>query len=161
MKQLKRFPWHSADIIVGHRKNAKKTNAIQGFYNHMGIYNKQCKCIIDAVPPSLHGKGGVRQSSWEYWADNFTQIAILRIKGLSLEQREKIATYAFEKLNEPYNISTYKKNEEGGWYCSKLIYASYRNAGIDLDRKHGVTLFPDDIAMHPGLKTLTCLPMEK
>lgn len=157
--ELKTFPWRSADIIVGHRKNGKKINAIQGFYNHIGIYNEKCKCIIEAVPPSLHSKGGVRQSSWKYWTENFTQIAILRIKGLRVDQREKIASYALQRLGESYSLSTYKKNEEGGWYCSKLVYMSYLHAGINLDRKYGISLFPDDIVMYPDLETHTCFPV--
>jgi len=158
--QLRSFSWRTADIIVAHRKDAKKMNAVQGFYNHIGLYSETCDCIIDAVPASHQSSGGIRQSSWADWADNYTHISILRVKTLSNVMREKIASYALERVDEPYNISTYKKNEAGGWNCSKLVYSAYLHAGIDLDRKHGTGIFPDDIAMHPGLETLTCLTLE-
>jgi len=155
INQLKAFNWKSGSILLAHKKPAHES--IQGYYNHIGIYSQKCKCIIDAIPPNGHFSGGVRESDWSYWAENFSDFAILSLDKLSDLQAKRIESYVLAKLHEPYSVSTYKKNEKSGWYCSKLVYLAYLQAGIDLDTKKGVSILPDDIALGQNFDTSVCM----
>lgn len=156
-EQLENYKWQSADIVLGHTTTRDSQLSIQGYWNHAGIYSAGCDCIIDVWPADGNGfKGGVRQSSRAFWARHFSDIAIIHLKGIPLQTRRKIEETVFEKLGAPYNLATHKMNPDGGWYCSKLVYWAYLQEGIDLDPSGGISVLPDDIAMHdPG--ALSCL----
>lgn len=155
INQLKTFNWKSGNILLAHKKLAHGT--LQGYYNHAGIYSKKCDCIIDAIPANENFSGGVRESDWDYWAENFTDFVILKFDELPQAKREQIESYVLTKLHEPYSISTYKKNEKSGWYCSKLVYLAYLQAGIDLDTKRGISILPDDIALNQNFDKSVCM----
>ncbi len=159
LNTLHSFNWQSADILLAHLTTASHDAAIQGYYNHSGIYSEACECIVDAAPPigSINFQGGVRKSDWKYWEENYSDFVILRFPQLPASKKKQIEAYALSKLDAPYNLMTYKKSEESGWYCSKLIYMSYLNAGINLDNKNGVSIFPDDLAMGFSSGTFFCL----
>ena len=157
LEQLDNFKWQSADIILGHTTTRDSRLSIQGYWNHTGIYNAVCDCIIDVWPADENGfEGGVRQSSRAFWARHFSDIAIIHLNEIPLQTRRKIEESVFKKLGAPYNLATHKMNPDGGWYCSKLVYWAYLQEGIDLDPSGGISVLPDDIAMHdPG--ALSCL----
>lgn len=136
---LEQFEWHSIDILVGHNGSLQQLDAPQGYYSHIGIYSRKSGTIIEAV------EEGVRQSTWQYWAENFSDFSILRFETLSDRQKQNVEEYVLSKIGEPYSLMTHKKNEEGGWYCSKFVYLALLSIGIDLDVKKGVTILPDDI----------------
>ncbi|MBW2184929.1 MAG: hypothetical protein JRG71_00580 [Deltaproteobacteria bacterium] len=155
MSQLKGADWHSGDILLAH--NRTDTDTLQGYYNHAGIYSEQYQCIIDAAPAMANFSGGVRKSDWSYWADNYTDFTILRFSTLPTNQQQCVEAYVLTKLDEPYNLCTYKKNATSGWYCSKLIYLAYLSVGIDLDIKRGITILPDELALNERLTVATLL----
>ncbi len=84
---------------------------------------------------------------------NFT---ILRLKGVSKEEREKIAKTALENLNDmPYKlfvgISPFKKtdfielSEVTGTQCAHLVWLAYASCGYDIDGNGGIIVTPHDI----------------
>lgn len=159
--QLETFAWQPADILLGHTQTEDAQLSIQGYWNHAGIYNSQCHCIIDAWPEDLPGfAGGVRKSSWEFLSSYFSEIAIVRLNTVPLFVRELIEEHAAQRVGESYNLTTHKMNHEGGWYCSKLVYWAYLQESIDLDSRGGVSVLPDDIAMFDHLNKLECLTEE-
>ncbi len=137
---LEHFEWNSVDILLAHSE-CNEGDSPQGYYDHVGIYSQQDACIIEAVDV------GVRKSTWKYWAENFSDFSILRFETLTDEQKCTIEDYALSKIGEAFSLTTHKVNEQSGWYCSKFVYLAYLAVGIDLDIKHGVTIFPDDIVM--------------
>jgi uncharacterized protein YycO len=151
--KLKSFGWRNGDIILGHRTEPGKGSSLQGYYNHVGIYDSRCDCIIDAMPE------GVRSSNWGFWVKNFSDMVQLRFDHLKEAELEKAVEYARNRMGEPYSLLTYKKNEKGGWYCSKLIYMAYRKTGLELDIKKGVSILPDDIMLAAGEGNIQCLDL--
>ena len=136
---LEQFDWHNIDIIVAH--SDELGNAPQGYYNHVGLYSKRSHTIIEAV------SAGVRESTWDYWAKNFSDFSILRFHSLEKVEEEKVEQFALSKLGEPFSLITHKENMKSGWYCSKFVYLAFLEIGVDLDIKNGVTIFPDDIVL--------------
>ena len=158
---LESIRWQPADIVLGHTETRDARLSIQGYWNHVGIYNSQCHCIIDVWPgDSPDFPGGVRKSSWKFWAGKFSEIAIVRLDEIPISTREQIEKHAAKRIGESYNLTTHKRNPEGGWYCSKLIYWIYLQEGIELDSSGGVAVFPDDLAMFDRLNRLTCLDLQ-
>jgi uncharacterized protein YycO len=159
-KKLRDFPWQTADVLLAHQSTGKSnSSSIQGYYNHAGIYSSKYGSILDAIPSSSseHFAGGVRVSNWNYWEKHYSDFVILRFKHLSDAKKKQVESYALSKLHEPYKLLTYKKSETSGWYCSKLIYMAYLSAGIDLDRKKAITIFPDDLALGFQSDAVFCL----
>jgi len=157
LAQLKRFRWENADILLGHAWGTGNEFSIQGYWNHIGIYDRDRDRIIDAWPNTEKAPGGVMFTDKTSWAAHFDEIAVLRLGDIPLKTRKAVVRRAASKLGEPYRLSTYKLNPNGGWYCSKLIYYAYLQEGIDLDPNGGVAVMPDDIAISRGLKSLVYL----
>jgi len=151
--RLKSIGWKNGDLLLAHRAEPGKGSSLQGYYNHIGIYDAECDCIIDAMP------GGVRRSSWEFWIENFSDMARLRFDNLNEEKIEKAVDYARKHIGEPYSLLTYKENEKSGWYCSKLVYKAYKQAGLVLDIKGGVSILPDDIIIGADKVNIRCINM--
>lgn len=61
-------------------------------------------------------------------------------------QRIAARNYSRAQLGEPYSITSLK-NDQSKWYCSKLLWASYKYAGpkIDLDADGGAWVWPVDL----------------
>jgi uncharacterized protein YycO len=157
MAQLDRFDWKDADILLGHSRQARDCFSIQGYWNHTGLYDSDCDCIIDSWPAGNSGPGGVVHSDKSVWAEHFDEIAVLRLGDIPLKIRKTIKRHAAARIGEPYNLTTHKMNPAGGWYCSKLIYHAYLQEGFDLDSNGGVAVMPDDIAISQGLDALVYL----
>lgn len=151
VESLKHFAWENGDILLGHLDLNESGGSLQGFYNHAGIYSEKKKTVIDAR------LAGVHESRWEFWAESYSDFAIVRLTGLKKTVREKVESYILQKIDEPFSLSTYKRNEYTGWYCSKLVYLSYLHAGIDLDAKKSVSVLPDDLILSSAPKTVFCL----
>ncbi|MFK8882483.1 YiiX/YebB-like N1pC/P60 family cysteine hydrolase [Bacillus velezensis] len=59
--------------------------------------------------------------------------------------RAQISIYASSKTDKPYSVAATKKNTNK-YYCSKLVWQSYKNSiGTDLDSKGGALVTPADI----------------
>jgi uncharacterized protein YycO len=158
LKRLEQFRWQRADIVLGHRTVDATHFSIQGYWNHAGIYNSECACIIDVWNSDASDfSNGVRRSSFEFWAKYFSDIAVLRLNDIPDTTKQAIECHAAKKVGDPYSFSTHKMNPAGGWYCSKLVYHVYLQEGIDLDLGGGVIVLPDDIAISQGLDGLQCL----
>ncbi len=157
LAKLERFNWETADILFGRSKRSGDRFSVQGYWNHAGLYDSSCDCIIDAWPDGKTVSGGVRRSSKAFWAAHFDEIAVLRLSDIPRKIRKAVERHAAAKVAEPYNLGTYKMNPAGGWYCSKLVYYAYLQECIDLDPNGGVAVMPDDIAISRGLNALEYL----
>lgn len=100
--------------------------------------------------------------SMRHWV-NYPSVAVLRVKGLTLEQRQAVAEYAEENLQGiPYRLLSRKWQVEdetqmqtteadmtellpSGTHCAHLIWAAYAPFGCDLDSDGGYIVTPADI----------------
>lgn len=63
--------------------------------------------------------------------------------------RVRARDYARTQMGEPYLITS-SKSDQSRWYCSKLLWSSYRyTSGLDLDADGGYWVWPVDLVNHP------------
>lgn len=95
----------------------------------------------------------------DQWFRKSSNFLVLRLKGVSEEERAAIADRAVEELSGiPYNIfvgyfSPKNQCKNGRTptmtHCSHLVWQSYLNAGYDIDFNGGPLCKPSDIARSP------------
>jgi hypothetical protein len=69
----------------------------------------------------------------------------LWVPSLNAAKREEARTYAQAQYGEPYDIAS-SKTSQTRWYCSKLLWSSYRyTSGLDLDGDGGYWVWPVDL----------------
>jgi hypothetical protein len=69
----------------------------------------------------------------------------LWVPSLTATKRAAAPTYSRAQSGEPYDIAS-SKTDQSRWYCSKLLWASYRyTAGLDLDGDGGYWVWPIDL----------------
>lgn len=98
-----------------------------------------------------------------HWYD-YPSFVVLRLKGVSKEEREAIAEYASEHLFDlPYQLSAgiwSDKAEPTGTHCAHLVWYAYRQFGYDLDSDGGRIVTPRDIFESPLLEVVQIYGME-
>lgn len=90
--------------------------------------------------------------SLEGWRE-YPGFALLRLKGVSLEDRERIAAYAREYLaGLPYSLLAFSEisdfevdNIPSGTQCAHLVWYAYHSFGYDLDSNGGLVVTPADL----------------
>ncbi len=73
---------------------------------------------------------------------------ILRVPSASSSQKEAAIDFCISQIGKPYSLDLGHgtAQNEGSWYCSELVWAAYKNQGIDLETNStlpGIT--PDEI----------------
>lgn len=82
---------------------------------------------------------------------------VLRCKNITTAQINTIAKFTESQLGKPYNTNFTNKEDEESFYCTSLVWQSYRAAEIEIDFNHdeindyGVVL-ATDIYKSPNLK---------
>lgn len=122
--------------------------------NHGGSYGKYTHCGIYVGHNSVID---MYISTGVYLADtsvyhHYDRAAILRVKSTP-KQRQAAVRYAMSQVGEPFFILA-PKREDGLWYCSKLIWLAYRQAGIDLVEHPSYWVTPDDLLYSPAVKVV-------
>jgi hypothetical protein len=159
-----------ADILVGWRENGQ-------IFGHAGIVVKVNNSYsMDGGDPKNEytktmeaqgkGKGGRGYDGFseedqvaeipvrEYWMDSDIKEVYLRRGNKPLSSRISAASYARAQDPDLYSIWTSKRTENK-WYCSKLVYAAYRNTmGINLDPNGGFWVTPADIKNDRSISTI-------
>lgn len=83
-------------------------------------------------------------STWLSTDRGSPQIAVLRIKDTTEEQREAMIEYAKSKLGLPYNY-TFIFNRANAFYCSDLVSRAVSAGGININYDHLATTGSDMI----------------
>ncbi|MCM2988492.1 hypothetical protein M3580_04530 [Bacillus safensis] len=79
------------------------------------------------------------------WSKRFKSKKKQYVKGADIYDKVKAQRYAGGKTGKPYSIATTKKSTDK-YYCSKLVWQSYKNTKkIDLDSNGGALVTPADI----------------
>lgn len=107
--------------------------------------------VLESVAPGIDSEIG--SASWFASSSNFL---LLRLKGVSAEERAKIADWAEEHmLGIPYSLfpGLLSPKDEGEnvtvTNCSHLVWQAYRHFGYDIDADGGPVCTPRDIANSP------------
>ncbi len=67
------------------------------------------------------------------------------VPSLSASKRLAARNYCRAQKGEPYVITS-SKSDQSRWYCSKLLWASYKyTSGVDIDGNTGLYVWPADI----------------
>lgn len=106
----------------------------------------------------------MRLDQWQ----EYPSFAVLRLKGVSLEERREIAAYAAENLTDiPYRLmagiwETDNSAEEAasGTQCAHLVWTAYNHFGYDLDSDGGMIVTPRDIFESPLLEIVQVYAMK-
>lgn len=82
---------------------------------------------------------------------------VMRCESADDKQIETLTDYALKQIGKNYNSNFIDKLTEESFYCSQLVWAAYKKAGIQIDFNHeevndyGVVL-ASDIYKSPNLK---------
>ncbi|MHB1167411.1 MAG: YiiX/YebB-like N1pC/P60 family cysteine hydrolase [Carboxydocellales bacterium] len=117
-----------------------------GYFRHAGLWdtdfwngNLTDDCIWEATPPQV-----TRGTPDKF--RHYDQAVGLWVPSATYDERYQTTWYAYYQFGEPYEFNLYLNNEDT-WYCSKLVWAAYKNkANIDLNnRYYAPEVFPDDL----------------
>ncbi|EKZ0165425.1 YiiX/YebB-like N1pC/P60 family cysteine hydrolase [Enterococcus faecalis] len=69
----------------------------------------------------------------ERWIDR--KVEILRYVNINKELAENVVNFCISQLDKPYclDFSHDFSSNKSGWYCSLLVWAGYKNFGVDLE----------------------------
>lgn len=84
--------------------------------------------------------------SMSHW-QQYPSFAILRLKGVSKEERKKVADYAMKNLTDvPYQLTAgFFGDELVGTQCAHLVWYAYKSVAYDLDSDGGRLVTPKDL----------------
>lgn len=117
--------------------------------------------IVDTQHSSFYGNyiqtieaigGGVSRAFLDDYRMSYYKCKILRVVGRTDENALKAINFAKAQVGKPYNLDIRRLNtsiDSESWYCSELVYAAWKYAGIDIGVKDGKYLqlgcLPSDI----------------
>lgn len=97
-------------------------------------------------------------TSMSHW-ETYPSFAVLRLKGVGQQEREKIAAYAEQNmLKLPYRLTAgwgdwmYPENMTKGTQCAHLVWQTYQQFGYNLDSDGGLIVTPKDLFESPLLE---------
>lgn len=120
-----------------------------------GWRNGHSALVIDKYGTTLESVAPGQKSCLgeALWFQNATNFMVLRLKGVSAEERRKIAENAAEELlGVPYSLTVgiFSKKDQGAaptaTHCSHLVWQAFKNAGMDIDSDGGLIVTTNDIA---------------
>lgn len=89
-----------------------------------------------------------------HWQE-YPSFAVLRFKGMSLEERMLIAENALDKLKGiTYSLHAGLLGQGEGTHCSHLVWSAYKCSGYDLDSDGNWPVTPRDIFESPLLEVV-------
>jgi uncharacterized protein YycO len=97
-----------------------------GYWTHAAMYlgnNEIAECLLTTGVT----KRPVKECSY------CTETSVIRVNADKAKIKSAVL-FVEEQLGEPFFIFT-DKNNKRVWYCTKLIWAAYKEQGIDLDPK--------------------------
>lgn len=106
--------------------------------------------IIEAILP-----GGVVRSVLDDERVADKDVRIYRVKGATAEQKRNAIDFCISQLGKGYDLDFRKDTsaKQKNWYCSELVWAAYKNQGINIDTDDFFTIpgvTPKDIISSPN-----------
>lgn len=119
-------------------------------WGHAGILRSSTK-TIEAWPKDENHKNGVYEYPYKEWETKVKNYLVLNIKKAKPDQYKKAASFAVSKIKKPYRLRT-TKNSDNAYYCSKLVYRSWKSSKVNLDRGNLAFVAPSDLILDNDTK---------
>lgn len=103
---------------------------------HAGMVDSNPDLTIESMT-----SGGVRRYTND-WKTRYTKALCATVKDSNPEQA---VDYASSKIGSSYNYNFLNKWNTDKFYCSQLVWRSYMEQGIDLDKDGGNAVLPTDL----------------
>lgn len=123
------------DIIIGGNPGAS-----WGHYTHATLY------LGDGQVAETLLRLGVNPGPVARYSD-YTWAGILRVKA-SPEVKARAVAAARERQGQPFYLLA-PKGSPNWFYCTKLVWWAYKEAGLDLDPEGGFWMMPDRFFLSP------------
>jgi len=119
-----------------------------GYYRHAGMWDSDYysgsiydACVWEANKTPTEDVHRTTPDKFRH----YDEAVGLWVPDASYTERYNTTWFAYDQDGEPYNALSSKSNYDE-WYCSKLVWAAYKEkANIDLDVDGGYSVLPDDI----------------
>lgn len=88
--------------------------------------------LIEAISNNL---GGVTRSILDDTRVDEKDVTILRVSGATSSQKNAAVSFCRGEVGSEYRLDLAKdtNSSETDWYCSELVWAAYKNQGIDIE----------------------------
>ncbi|MCQ4638261.1 hypothetical protein NE619_16120 [Anaerovorax odorimutans] len=148
-------PVEDGDILVSF-----SSHSLGWRHGHAGIVTDAQKGIcLEALTLGCESE----LKDLDHWR-NYSNFAVLRLKGADARKRKAIASYAGQNLqNIPYSLLSgiFKEEEPESDCCSSaqcayLIWYAFAHFGYDLDADGGRIVTVADLARSPSLEIVQC-----
>lgn len=127
--------------------------SIGSYFNHTALYlgNQEVAEAIGVTQNRVNDVlvRPIKQSAW--WREGIQDWVVMR-PNVSAEVISSAIRYARKKAADPkvvYNLSILppgpSREDERLFYCSKLVWKAYAQAGVDLEVVKGFYVIPDDL----------------
>lgn len=126
---------------------------VEGIYRRSA--NSQYVRLIEAISNDY---GGVVRSILDDTRADEKKVTILRVKGATSSKINSAVSFCVGELGSSYAIDFAKdtSSSEKDWYCSELVWAAYKNQGIDLETSLGEPgITPHDILNSTKVTTVS------
>lgn len=77
---------------------------------------------------------------------------LYRVTPATSKQKANAVAFCTSQLNKPWSIippNPATSSSSENWYCSELVWAGYKNQGIDLDGENEIGILPSEICQSP------------
>ncbi len=116
------------DILFRH--SGRGDMFIPGYWSHMGIFVGEINDSLRVIESTIRG---VEMSTLKKFIGS-NRVSVAKINSLTMEQRNEVSNWAIDKLGRSYHFNWFvKRVEADSYYCSELIWASYKHIDIDID----------------------------
>ena len=122
----------SGDILFLHAGSLD--SLLPGYWSHIGIVSKTDYDGVEVIEATIDG---IHILSLEKFIGN-SRISVAKLDNISHEKSDIVVNFAKDKIGLPYNFNLINKQiDNDRYYCSELIWASYKQINIDIDKNEG------------------------
>lgn len=143
------FDFATADLEPGDIILGGNPGCSWGHWTHAALYvgNGQ---VIDTLL-----RHGVHLQPVERFGAAYQQAGVLKVN-LPREVKEQAVQEALAIYGKPFNLLSGRRSDQW-FYCTKVVWYAYHQAGVDLDPRGGYWVVPDRFTESPFV-TLTASP---
>jgi hypothetical protein len=107
---------------------------LPGYWSHIGLIVDNDGGLVSVIESTTNGVHLL--SLGDFIGEG--RVSVAKPKNLTLQSKETIVSFAKDKINLPYDFYLIDKQIGGErYYCSELIWASYQQVGVDIDKNPG------------------------
>lgn len=107
---------------------------IPGYWSHIGMVVKTSDHVIHVIEATTNGIKLIKLD--DFIGDG--RVSIAKVNDVDKEDIDEVIKFAKGKLGLSYNFNLINKNIDGkSYYCSELIWASYKQIDVDIDKTPG------------------------